>query len=105
MSCLGKLDQAISLAEQELAALDRGDAESADTLSEERVQLLDEAWQMRDTVKVALMQERLQTLYQLQMTLTGKALNLKEDMIQQMNTNRKEFKRLNAYHRAVQAHL
>lgn len=95
------LDKALSLGQEELAAILAGDVSTASILSEQREEAVTAAWDHREAVISEAYCTKLLELQQLQATLTHEAKALKQTMGNGLRKAHSEGRRLAGYRKAV----
>jgi len=95
------LDEALSLARQELAALEDGAYDKAVTFAERRNEVTSMAWQMLEDDQAEQYRERLVQLAHMQEHLTELAASAHNDIRAQLQSSRRERRRMQGYHQAV----
>lgn len=90
-------DAALAILAEETAALENQNEERLPEMSEQRMLLLEEAWEKRAGCPASFLLERLQTLQKAQSNLTAKAETRREDLREKLKKSRKESVRLTGY--------
>lgn len=91
------LEKALQSGRQELQQLVEGEVEGAEHLAQERLALMDEAWRMRDPLKIGVLKEKLLQLQSLQGQITAEARRLHEAIRRDLLRARQENQRLTGY--------
>ena len=95
------LRQALQIGMDELAALRKGDVDTATELASQRGYLTSLAWTAKMDVPQAVFKQQIMQLHGLQEILTQEAQRLKESIRQSLNNTHKEQRRMTAYKQAV----
>lgn len=95
------LDEALSLARQELTALEDGAYDKAVTFAERRNEVTSLAWQMLENDYADQYRERLTELAHMQEHLAELAAAAHDSIRTQLQHSRRERKRMQGYHQAV----
>lgn len=101
---LSLLDMALQLGERELGALTMGDVDAAESASRERAELVEMAWNRRDTEAPEALHDlrsKLLRLQCLQGRLTEEARRLHDNIRSQLQQSRRETQRLDGYGRGA----
>ncbi|WP_243363655.1 hypothetical protein [Fundidesulfovibrio terrae] len=91
------LDRALEAGRMELSQLAQGEVEEAERLAQERLNLMEEAWRMRDPKKISDLKEKLVQLQGLQGQITAEARRLHEAIKRDLLRARQENQRLTGY--------
>jgi hypothetical protein len=91
------LDRALEAGRLELTQLAQGEVEEAERLAQERLDLMEEAWRMRDPKKISDLKEKLVQLQGLQGQITAEARRLHEAIKRDLLRARQENQRLTGY--------
>lgn len=91
------LDRALDTGRKELAHLAEGEVDEAEILARERMDLMEEAWRMRDPKKIGELKEKLLQLRSLQGQITAEARKLHEAIKRDLLRARQENQRLTGY--------
>ena len=91
------LDRALEAGRLELTQLAQGEVEEAERLAQERLNLMEEAWRMRDPKKISDLKEKLVQLQGLQGQITAEARRLHEAIKRDLLRARQENQRLTGY--------
>lgn len=95
------LEKALELGYLELEALDSGQVDTASELSARREEAISMAWQQQGTVICKEYGVKLMELQALQVRLTQKATELKQQLAAALNRSQKESRRLAGYRKVV----
>ena len=95
------LDEALSLARQEMVALEDGAYDKAVELAERRGEVTSMAWHMLDDSQAEEYRTHLIELARVQDQLTELATKAHSDIRAQLQRSRLESRRMRGYHRAV----
>jgi len=91
------LERAMETGRAELSQLAQGEVEEAERLAQERLNLMEEAWRMRDPKKISALKEKLLQLQSLQGQITAEARRLHEAIKRDLLRARQENQRLTGY--------
>ncbi len=91
------LDIALDVGRRELDQLAQGEVDAARHLAEERMQLMEDAWRMRDPAKIGALKDKLLQLQGLQGQITSEARQLHEAIRRDLLRAKQENQRLTGY--------